>query len=165
MFFIKQKQRRKTKKNETETRNQKKTTTKTRRKEEKRETEQENVKEGGGKRGVLQEKERETLKNTQKCPFLWGKTFYEKQRKERTPPQKNQKGKNKPKNETKTKKGLMKQNIVIEYFDVVVFMKPKQRRNKNKKQPFTICTSQFSKKQPPLDPKLFLNLHFSERKH
>ena len=27
-----------------------------------------------------------------------------------------------------TKNGLMKQNIVIEYFDVVVFMKPKQRK-------------------------------------
>ena len=60
----------------------------------------------------------------------------------------------------------MKQSIVIEPFDVVVFMKPKQRRNKNKSKNL----SQYAhhnclKKQPPLDPKLFLNLHLSERKH
>ena len=29
-------------------------------------------------------------------------------------------------------KGLMKKNLVIEYFDVVLFMKQKQRRNKRK---------------------------------
>ena len=32
----------------------------------------------------------------------------------------------------KNEKGLMKQNFVIEYFDVVLFMKQKQRRNKKK---------------------------------
>ena len=44
----------------------------------------------------------------------------------------------------------MKQNIVIEYFDVVVFMKPKQRRNKNKlKNLSQFAHHSFSKKQPP----------------
>ena len=36
------------------------------------------------------------------------------------------------KQETKKEEILMKENFVIEYFDVVLFMKQKQRRNKRK---------------------------------
>ena len=110
------------------------------------------MKEGGGKRGGHSgERKGDTQKDT-KMPIFMGKTFYEKQSKERTPhPPKKQKGKtNKNMKQRPTKKQLMKQSIVIECFDVV-FMNPKQRRNQNIfKKPFTICPSQFFlKKQPP----------------
>ena len=53
------------------------------------------MKEGAGKRGGTQEKERETLKNTQKCPFLWGKLSMKSKEKKAPPPKKKgeQKGK------------------------------------------------------------------------
>ena len=38
--------------------------------------------------------------------------------------------KEKTRQETKKEKRLMKENFVIEYFDVVLFMKQKQRRKK-----------------------------------
>ena len=40
--------------------------------------------------------------------------------------------KEKTRQETKKEKGLMKKNILIEYFDVVLLIKQKQRRKKGK---------------------------------
>ena len=140
---------------------------KTRRKEEKKETEQENVKEGGGKGGGRSGERKGDTQSYTKMPIFTGKKLCVKSKEKKGPPPKKPKGKNKPKNETKTnKKGLMKQNFVIEYFDVVVFMKPKQRRNKNKlKNLSQFAHHNFLKNNPLLTQNCFLNLRFSERKH